>query len=185
MFSFFSKTISLKSIQKAKYLDKAIEKDISYFLDCRLHNPPRKAMVGLWLIFFEDANYIYWGKPRFRRLFSDDRVVDEFYKTDKKAVLESYPQYSIDFFSLQIRDKIREAVQQHEGLKDGILFRSFATDYNYKINIEEGLFNIKASGELCYTAAPYSDNAREEKVNKTYKLKLKIDDLAILEITEG
>jgi len=184
MFSFFSKAISVKAIKKGKYIDRAIEKNVSYFLNCRLHNPPRKAMVGIWLLFFEDEQYIYWGKPRFRMLFSDEKIVDEFYKTEKNAVLESYPQYAIDFFSLQIRDKIREAVQQYESLKDGVLFRSFLTNYNYKINIENAVFIIKASGQLCYTANLYSDNASEEKVNKSYKLKFKIADLEILEIME-
>ena len=182
MFSLFSKKISVEAVKKGQRLDKAIEKDVNFFLECRLHNKPRKALVGMWLILFEDEQWIYWGYPVFRMLFSDSRVVDVLYKTERKAIVEIYPEYHKDFQSLEIRLKILDAVRNHEGLKDGINYQGFNLYPNYKINIQDGNFVIKAKGEISYTAAPYSDNPREEKRLQNYDIVLKTDNLQLISI---
>ena len=94
--SLFGK-ISVNAVSKGKQLDKAIEKECTVFIQNRSENKPRKTMVGLWLILFEDSEWVYWGYPKFRTILSDRRYVDELYKTDKKKLSELNPNYKKDF----------------------------------------------------------------------------------------
>jgi hypothetical protein len=94
--SLFGK-ISVNAVSTGEQLNKAIEKECTVFIQKRSENKPRKALVGLWLILFEDNEWVYWGYPKFRTIFSDSRYVDELYKTDKKKLLELNPNYKKDF----------------------------------------------------------------------------------------
>lgn len=83
MFGIFSNKISVEAILKGKKLDKAIEKGAESYRHFFAQNKPRKTMVGFWLKLFEDDEWIYWGYPKFRMIFSNKRYVDELYKTRK------------------------------------------------------------------------------------------------------
>lgn len=96
MFSFFKNDqppYSVERIQKGALLDKATLASVHTFFNRWLNKRPRKAMVGCWFILHEDATFIYWGMPIFKRLFSNGRIVDEFYKTSKKELDEQFPLY--------------------------------------------------------------------------------------------
>lgn len=186
MFSLFSKKINVKQIQKGRHLDKAIPKTVDNFMNKRMKNPIRKALVGIYLVFFEDEDYIYWGKPVFQRLFSDKRVVDEFYKTPKADVLESYPEYQEDFYSQKIKEAIRKAVRHYQDLQDGAYFHHFTFRKTPQIQIKGDEFHIKVYTTVTYTPAPYQQiegEVPQPKNNpRNYQIRLKRDDLELLEI---
>lgn len=182
----FTRSYAVHKIQKGKYLQHATEKSIDAFMECRLHNRPRKAMVGLWLVLYEDENYVYWGKPRFRCLFSDKRVVEVLFKTNKEAVLATYPEYRKDFFSLDLKRKVLEAIRKYMGELDGILFHHATFDKELEISIEKDSFVIKAACTVNSTSAPYSGREGEVKTptnrSQTFTVVLNREDLELIKV---
>jgi hypothetical protein len=186
MFSLFSKKINVKQIQRGRHLEKAISKTVDDFMDKRMKNPIRKAFVGIYLVFFEDEDFIYWGKPVFQRIFSDKRVVDEFYKTPKAEVLEKYPEYQEDFYSQKIKEAIRKAVRHYEDLQDGVLFHHFTYRKPPFIQIEGEEFHIKVYANRNYTSAPYQrlegEAPKAQESPRNYQIRLNRADLELLKI---
>lgn len=97
MFSLFGppKKIPVHRIKEGKYLDLAQEKTVNSFFKHRMKNKLRKALVGAWYIILEDNDYVYWGFPSFKRVFSDTRLIlrENFYKTNRNDLRERFPNY--------------------------------------------------------------------------------------------
>lgn len=82
--------------------DKATPIAVDDFFSRRMLNRPRKALVGNWMILFEDDSDVYLGFPRFSGLFDDRREVDELFRTPKKALNRNFPGWKeIDGEALQ------------------------------------------------------------------------------------
>ncbi len=185
MFSLFSKRINVKQIQKGRHLDKAIPKTVADFMNKRMKNPPRKALVGLYLVFFEDEAHVYWGRPVFQRIFSNKRVVDEFYKTPRADVLEQYPEYQQDFYASKIKAAIRKAIHDYEDLQDGVHFHHFTYRKPYRLSIQQDHFELSVFANVIYTSAPYQrlegEAPKPKESPKNYRIILKRSDLSLVD----
>jgi len=96
MFSLFKNNqapYSVQRIEKGELLDKATLKSVHTFFNDWLNKRPRKARVGCWFILYKNEDFVYWGIPVFKGLFSNDRTVETFYKTSKTALDEQFPLY--------------------------------------------------------------------------------------------
>jgi hypothetical protein len=182
----FKRTYAVHKIQKGKLLKHAEEASLKHFMHCRLQNRPRKAFVGLYLVLFEDEQFVYWGNPRFWMLFSDRRVVEKLYKTKKEEVLAAYPEYQKDFYSIEIKQRVLEEIRKYEGLKDGIQFHSVSLNQILNISTKDNLFIIIANCQISYTAAPYIQDGNEQKIatdtQQNYTIHLVRADLSLAHI---
>lgn len=116
MFAFFQNNKSpyaVERIEEGQLLEKAEEVDIHYFFSCWLNKRPRKAPVGCWFVLHETADFVYFGEPRFKRVFSDKRIVDVFYKTSKKELEERFPIYKKQYDNF-IEQKIRAVIKAEQ-----------------------------------------------------------------------
>lgn len=82
-----------EAIQQGDLLEYAQPADVDAFFAHRMANKPRKALVGAWFILYENNDFVYWGSPYFRSLWSGQRVVDSFYKTSQPALEAAFPSY--------------------------------------------------------------------------------------------
>lgn len=130
MFSFFQTNkppYSVEKIAEGKLLDKAKDADVYFFFKHWMEKKPRKAIVGSWFVLYENEEFIYWGMPVFKRIFSDKRIVDVFYKTSKKAIEENFPSYKkIDGNTVRIRaqELILAAEKEAQNVTVAIGFKS-------------------------------------------------------------
>jgi len=88
-----SSEISVNEVQKYAKAGHAIKSDVNEFFDRRMKNKPRKALVGNWEILYEDEESLYYGYPRFKRIFSDERVVEKVYFLPVKDLEEQFPPF--------------------------------------------------------------------------------------------
>jgi hypothetical protein len=114
MFSLFQSNkppYSTQKIAAGKFLDKAEEVDVPFFFHRWMQKKPRKAPVGYWFLIHEDNKYVYWCWPIFKALFSDDRSVKRFYKTNKEALNQAFPNYK-KIYGNAIRLKLQEVIRE-------------------------------------------------------------------------
>lgn len=95
--------IRVEEIEKQPELrEKATPIGVEDFFGRRMLNRPRKALVGNWMILFEDDSDVYLGFPRFGGIFDDRREVDELFRTPIKALNQNFPGWKeIDGEALQ------------------------------------------------------------------------------------
>lgn len=81
---------------------KATEIPVAEFFDRRMFNRPRKALVGNWMILYDDAENVYLGYPRFSGVFSDRREIEELFRTSRPQLDADFPGWKeIDGEALQ------------------------------------------------------------------------------------
>jgi hypothetical protein len=96
MLSFFQNgkpPYSVEKISEGKFLDRAKEAGVDVFFNCWMQKKVRKAMVGTWFILHVNEDFVFWGKPVFKRIFSDKRIVEEFFKTDLNKLNLEFPDF--------------------------------------------------------------------------------------------
>lgn len=64
---------------------------VQTFFESRMLNRLRKAQVGNWLILYEDAEYVYFGYPRFAGLFDDRRLVENLMRVSLSDLNNRFP----------------------------------------------------------------------------------------------
>jgi len=64
---------------------------VTQFFDYRMKNQLRKAHVGNWMILHEDAQFVYFGYPRFAGLFDERRLVEVLYRVPLAEVQVAFP----------------------------------------------------------------------------------------------
>lgn len=176
MWRFWKKRFKWSRLEKGKDLQAAQERPARLFVEARLSNPPRKALVGICLLAYEDEDFVYWGYPYFCRLFSDQRCVDEFFKSPRAELADLYPEYKLDFYSLRLRERIRACIREQEELLDGVHFLGFTYRMPPKIKTKTDCFEIEVRA---YRRFRSSGEERSEK--HSYYLKLSRPDLALLD----
>lgn len=131
MFSFFQNDnppYSVDRIKNNELLDKAVAAPVHHFFRRWMQKRPRKALVGNCFILHEDEEFIYWGTPRFKKLFSDQRIVDNFFKTSKKELEHKFPNYKTiwgNTVRLRVQDEVRKI--QEKGTNVSLPMTSFST----------------------------------------------------------
>lgn len=88
-----NKYIYVDDVMKGLNLEKAREITYNEFFQKRMENKLRKINVGNWDILYTDSNFVYIGKPKLKRLFSNVRILDTLYKTDIETLKTNIPQY--------------------------------------------------------------------------------------------
>ncbi|HEY9841384.1 MAG: hypothetical protein ACAI44_07820 [Candidatus Sericytochromatia bacterium] len=91
--------------------------DVGDFFARRMRNRPRKALVGNWMLLYEDQSDVYLGYPRFRGIFDDRREVEEVFRTPKAELESRFPGWrKIDGETIQqaLRMALGRAPQQWE-----------------------------------------------------------------------
>lgn len=114
---------SVERIAAGELLDKALERDPHSFFKHWMRKRPRKAMVGTWFVLYQNEGFVYWGSPVFKRLFSDKRVVEKFYKTPRKALEEVFPDYEKkdgNAVRLRLLETVRKALPPSSGITLGM-----------------------------------------------------------------
>ncbi len=175
MFSLFKNDAppySVRRIQKGELLDKATLAGVDTFFSSWLNKRPRKAAVGCWFILHQDDDFVYWGKPVFKGLFSDDRTVDEFFKTSRMALSQQFPFYQKQYHYF-LWERLYAIIKNEV---DGI--SALRKDKALSGFIEEQQFHIKVSCCLIY---PKQDGATTE-VKAQYKIVLNHTTLDLLSI---
>jgi len=127
MFSFFNKNkppYSVEKIEQGQLLDKATEVDVPFFFNRWIQKRPRKALVGTCFILYEDQEAVYFGYPVFARLFSNKRIVQEFYKVLKKNLKTTFPNYKKQEGN-RIRLRLHELIAEREGDKVSVSIHNF------------------------------------------------------------
>ncbi|WCL82884.1 hypothetical protein PPO43_07250 [Saprospira sp. CCB-QB6] len=176
MWKFWKKRFRLSRLAKGKDLDLAQLRSAQQFVQARLNNPPRKALVGICLVVHEDPDFVYWGYPYFCRLFSDRRCMDELFKSPRAEVAALHPDYRLDFYSLRLRNRIRDCIRAQEELLDGQQFLGFTYRMPPKIETKTDCFEIEVRA---YRQFRSSGEERSEK--HSYYLKLSRPDLVLLD----
>lgn len=175
MFSFFQNDkppYSVEKIAEGKLLDKAKEVDINFFFKHWMQNKPRKAMVGAWFVLYENEEFIYWGEPRFKRLFSDKRIVDDFYKTSKKDLQQQFPNYK-KIEGNDVRLRLQELILAAE--KDaGAQYVSVSL--GFKATLLDNAIEIETPCEIKTKEKP------DESTRATYKVLINKHTLDLIEI---
>lgn len=176
MFSFLKKDsppYSVTRIQRGELLDKATLATVHTFFNDWLNKRPRKAMVGSWFLLHEDETFVYWGAPVFQRLFSNERMVDDFYKTEKKELAVKFPEWKKqynDFVWQRIYTIIKKEAKSISVNKNKPL----------KGSIKDNQFHIKVSCTLVHAQENDVDPLNSTKV--TYSLVLDNKTLDLITI---
>ncbi|MCP4438065.1 MAG: hypothetical protein GY810_03905 [Aureispira sp.] len=178
MFSLFGppKKIPVHVIKKGKYLDLAKEASAQRFFKMRMKNRIRKALVGAWYILHETNDYVYWGRPIFKRAFSDTRIIphEEFYKTSIQELREQFPQYKkldgpklkttiLTFLAHHIRQELAPEIP-HTYIS------------RWKATLQDKTFSIRAEANIRI--------AKQQPKEKNYHLALDKNSLELLHIDE-
>jgi len=179
MFSFFQSNkppYSTKKISEGKFLDKAEEVDVHIFFKRWMQKKPRKALVGCWFVIHEDDQYVYWGWPIFKGIFSDDRRVDSFYKTNKEALNQAFPNYK-KIYGNTIRLKLQEVIQKAHTEK---VYASVSLGFKSK------LLDTTIAIETHSTIKPHSTKEIPEPESKkvSYKVVFEKNTLDLILIEE-
>ena len=176
MFSFFQNDkppYSVEKIAEGKLLDKAKEVDINFFFKHWMQNKPRKAMVGAWFVLYENEEFIYWGYPVFKRVFSDKRIVDDFYKTAKKDLQQQFPNYR-KIEGNDVRLRLHQAIHALQPAPDYDVTVSFG----FKAKLLEDAILI----ETPCTIKPRSGPDAEKTLSASYKVRLDKNNLDLIDI---
>ena len=177
MFSFFQSDkppYAVEKISNGKFLDKAKEVNVGFFFQHWMQKKPRKALVGCWFILYEDEEYVYWGWPQFKRLFSDKRVAVEFYKTNKAALNQAFPNYK-SIYGNVIRLKLQEVIQKSHPEK---VYASVSL--GFKAQLLDATIIIETNCTLKpHTTA---DNPNPEAEKASYKIVLDKNTLDLVEL---
>lgn len=87
---------------KQEWQSQAQSVDVRQFFAYRMQNRLRKALVGNWLILHEDAQFVYFGYPRFAGLFDDRRMVEVLYRVALGELNTAFPAWkSLDGMAVQ------------------------------------------------------------------------------------
>jgi hypothetical protein len=152
MFSLLKKDeppYSVERIQEGVLLDKAIPASVHRFFNAWINKRPRKAMVGCWFILHKDATFVYWGIPVFKRLFSNDRTVEVFYKTSRKELDEQFPLYENhyqDFIWQRLYTIIKEETKGVASLHRDKALKGFIKNNQLHIDATCTLVSFKEEG---------------------------------------
>lgn len=177
MFSFLKKDkppYSVTRIQKGELLDKATLATVHTFFNDWLNKRPRKAMVGSWFLLHEDEAFVYWGKPIFQRFFSDERMVDVFYKTEKKELALKFPQWKKQYNDF-IWQRVYTIIKKE---KKKVI--SVNRDKPLKGYIKDNQFYIEVSCTLIYSKD--QDGQSASSTNTKYELVLDNKTLDLITI---
>lgn len=152
MFSLFKNNrppYSVQRIEKGELLDKATLATVQTFFNDWLNKRPRKAMVGCWFILYKDADFVYWGMPVFKGIFSDDRTVESFYKTPKVVLDEQFPLYKNkyqDFMWKRVYAVIKQEAVGVVSVRRNKAMKGFIKDNQLHINVSCRLLYPKKEG---------------------------------------
>ena len=176
MFSFFKNDkppYSVQKISEGRFLDKAKEVKVSFFFKCWMAKKPRKAMVGSWFIVHTDDKYVYWGWPVFKRLFSDNRVLEEFYKTNKQLLEEEFPNY-------KKRDGNAIRIRLHDIIRKDLDKASVTVGMNFKATLNATDISIESP---C-TITPFltTNNPEPASEKATYHIVLDKESLELIKL---
>ena len=84
--------LPVEKISETRYLLQAQPISVPEFFSLRMQNRPRKAMVGNWLVLYEDQVFVYLGYPHFDNL-NDQRSVETLYRISKAELQTAFPAY--------------------------------------------------------------------------------------------
>ncbi len=76
---------------KQEWQSQAQSVSVSQFFNYRMQNRLRKALVGNWMILHEDAQFVYFGYPRFAGIFDDRRLVEILYRVPLTELNQVFP----------------------------------------------------------------------------------------------
>jgi len=159
MFSFFKKAgppFSVKEIKQDKHLTYAKEVSLELFFKQWMLKRPRKGPVGCCFILHEDEQFVYWGQPVFKGIFSDDRIVDSFYKTSKKALEERFPNYP-KIWGNVVRLALQSAIHDYYQEQNTSYYVSVSLGFDAQL--KEDYIEVKTPCSLQETGL--SDSAKE------------------------
>lgn len=154
--------LPVENISEPQFLKQAKNLTVTEFFHLRMENRPRKALVGLWLIVYEDQSFVYLGYPHFDGL-SDQRSTAELYRIRKSDLQQVFPGYEqID--GNQVRLAAQQALQQEFGPSVSLPWGQ------WEANLEQGVIQVHARVSL------------EEEPPALYELSLSALDLSVLTI---
>lgn len=176
MFSFFKNDqppYSVERIEQGQLLDKAEEVTIDVFFKHWMQKRPRKALVGTSFILHQDADFIYWGRPVFKRLFSDKRIVEHFYKTNIQTLHETFPDYKKRDGN-HIRLRLQELMTQH--LDDAL---SVSIPSFQKASLTKDTITLSVICHIQFKTTDETNNTR----TIPYTIRLNKHSLTLIEVT--
>ena len=179
MLSFFQNgkpPYSVEKISDGKFLDRAKVAGVDAFINCWMQKKVRKAMVGTWFILHENEEFVFWGKPVFKRVFSDKRIVEEFFKTDIIKLNLEFPDFKSKSGN-DIRLKLCEYIQNSLSVPVRI-----TVSIGFKAKLIGEIINV----ETQCTKTPYSTAESPEPVPVTIKYRVLLNKytLDLIELEE-
>ena len=152
-----------------------VQSDVNEFFQRRMKNKLRKALVGSWIILHEDESNIYYGYPRFKGIFSSDRVVEKIYFLKKKELAEKLSIYK-NFTGVELRAKILASIDSYrKQKKESSAFLLFSN--NWTVVLNEDSIQVQA------IVSEENSNTTKSK-SKKYTILLNKNDLSLLKIQE-
>lgn len=117
-------------IQRGSELANARQSSVDEFFQRRIHNQVRKANVGYWVILFQDEEWVYYGRPRFRfAIFFEQRVVDDLYRVRRRELARDFPGYRL-ITGLEMRPYLYPSIMRHvRAVNPGARDLRFRGDY--------------------------------------------------------
>ncbi len=168
-----SSEISVSEIEKYASSEFAMKSGVDEFFERRMKNKPRKALVGNWEILFENDEHVYYGYPRFRRLFSDERVVEKIYFTPKKELENKFPLFR-DLTGSAFRLKLYDSIFQYR--KSNGETESFSLGFqDFSATLKENTIEAKA-------VIHFSSVEANKKKSENYKVFYNKNNLTLLKI---
>ncbi len=179
MFSIFNPgkpPYNVAKIGQGKLLEYAKSADIHQFFQAWMQKRPRKALVGCHFELYQDTEYLYWGKPIFQRLFSDKRVVQEFFKTPLEDITTQFPNYKKVWGNV-VRLKLQNVIAEN-------------LEIPAYVSVSSGSFRARLEGNYIYVHTPcsitYRDDTNSESSKKAnYTVILDKNTLDLIQITNS
>lgn len=166
MFSFFSKDkppYLLQDIKIGKLLQHAKNASVNRFFDTWIRKRPRKILSGSWIILHENDCHIYWGKPYHKSGWSSKLWVDEFYRTDKIALIKQIPDYN-QITAYVIRVKLQDIIRN-----TAIEYKRVQIGWDFEVKLIDDKIEIKTKATIT--------NQDDTKTNAYFYVQLQTEDL--------
>ena len=162
----FARGLDVETIEQGQELTKAQEISLAKFVNLRMQNRPRKALVGNWEILYEDATTIYIGYPRFRDLLSGVREVEHLYRIDRKQLEQSFPGFR-KITGNAVRLAMQQALQAQA--QEG---ESVSVSWNWSATLKAQVLSVKGPAQF---------RLRDQSHQKFYEWRFSAQDLTLLQ----
>ncbi|CAA6824368.1 MAG: Unknown protein [uncultured Aureispira sp.] len=102
---------SVTKIQQGELLNKAKASTLENFFESWMDRNAKKAMLGSWIVLYQNEESLYWGWTTFENMVSANPTVKEFFKTPMRDIQTKFPNYEA-VHGNSIREKLEAVIKK-------------------------------------------------------------------------